>query len=101
MTRSRERDRMDRAGHALDAATASARTGTDGESRLRDSHVSGRYRVAARHDASLVPALRPERDLRNRWGIYSARADRWMDVVFASEREALDAIRILQQRAQA
>jgi len=48
-------------------------------------------------DASLVPALRPERDLSCRWGIYSARRDKWMDVVFASEREAMDAIRVLQR----
>jgi hypothetical protein len=49
-------------------------------------------------DPSLTPALRPEHDLAGRWGLYSARHDRWMDVVFATEREAGESLKILQNR---
>ena len=46
-------------------------------------------------DPTLVAAHRPERELASRWGIYSARRDRWIDVMFASRKEAEEAIGIL------
>lgn len=39
-------------------------------------------------ESSFVAAPRPEQDLAGWWGIYSACDDRWIDVVFASRREA-------------
>ena len=47
------------------------------------------------NDPSLTAAKRPEADLKRYWGLYSARYDRWIDVVFPNEREALDAIKVL------
>lgn len=47
------------------------------------------------NDPSLTAAKRLETDLKRCWGLYSARHDRWIDVVFPNEREALDAIKVL------
>jgi hypothetical protein len=46
-------------------------------------------------DTSLVAAIRPEPDLPGRWGLYSQRRERWLDVVFATEREATAALEVL------
>ncbi|MBY0583072.1 MAG: hypothetical protein K2P68_09185 [Sphingomonas sp.] len=44
---------------------------------------------------NLVPARRPESDLKGRWGVFSVGNDRWMPLVYNSEREAAEAIRII------
>lgn len=49
-------------------------------------------------DSSLITGRRPEPDLPGRWGIYSVQHDKWIDVVFASEREALEALKVLKPR---
>jgi hypothetical protein len=49
-------------------------------------------------DSSLITGRRPEQDLPGRWGIYSVQHDRWIDVVFASEREAREALKVLKPR---
>lgn len=49
-----------------------------------------------RPDSSLTVALRPEVEFRRLWGIYSAREARWLDVLFKSEQEALQSLRVLQ-----
>lgn len=46
-------------------------------------------------DPSLIAARRPEPDLAGRWGLYSVRKDSWIDVVFASEREAEESLKVL------
>lgn len=46
-------------------------------------------------DPEIVPTLRPEPDLRGRWGLYMPRESRWIDVIYASEREAIDAVKIV------
>jgi len=66
--------------------------------RFRDIFPTERYTSCMVDDPSLIPALLPEHDLAGRWGLYSARHDRWMDVVFATEREASESLRILQDR---
>jgi hypothetical protein len=38
---------------------------------------------------------RPEEELKDRWGIYSQTRSRWIDVVFATEREAIEAADIM------
>ncbi len=38
---------------------------------------------------------RPENDLSGKWGIYSEARDRWIDVVFSTEREASEAADVL------
>jgi hypothetical protein len=43
----------------------------------------------------LVPKLRPEPDLKGRWGIFSVSEEQWMAVVYATQREALEGIRIV------
>ena len=48
-----------------------------------------------RVDASLTTAKRPEREFAKSWGLYSAKDARWLDVLFATEREALDALTVL------
>jgi len=48
-------------------------------------------------DPSLTVALRPERDLTGRWGLYSISKDRWLDVVFVSEHEASESLKVLQR----
>jgi hypothetical protein len=50
-----------------------------------------------RSDPSLVAAPRPEPDLIGRWGIYSVQNKKWMDVIFGSEREASDSLKVLQK----
>ena len=37
----------------------------------------------------------PEEDLSGKWGLYSKARDRWIDVVFSTEREASEAADIL------
>ena len=49
-------------------------------------------------DDSFIAALRTGKDLPGEWGLYSKRDDRWLDVVFATEREANAAIEILRMR---
>jgi hypothetical protein len=46
-------------------------------------------------DQSLKAARRPEKYLSGRWGIYSEDQKMWLDMVFASEREASENLRIL------
>lgn len=46
----------------------------------------------------LEAKLRPEPHLPGKWGIYSRRSERWMEVVFASEREAIESIAIIAGR---
>jgi len=46
-------------------------------------------------DSSLITGQRPESDLPGRWGIFSVQHDKWLDVVFASGKEAREALRIL------
>lgn len=46
-------------------------------------------------DPSLIAAPRPERDFAGRWGIYSVEKDRWMEVIFGSEREANESLKVL------
>ena len=48
-----------------------------------------------RIDPSLTVAKRPERDFAKLWSLYSPRQDVWLDVVFATEREALVALQVL------
>lgn len=48
-----------------------------------------------RRDQSLIVARRAEPGLVNCWGIYSDQHRRWLDVIFASEREAREALQIL------
>jgi hypothetical protein len=66
--------------------------------RFRDIPPPERYGFHMVDDPSLIPALRPEHDLAGRWGLYSVRHDRWMDVVFTTEREACESLKILQGR---
>jgi hypothetical protein len=47
------------------------------------------------NDPSLTAAKRLETDLKRCWGLYSARHDRWIDMVFPNEWEALKAIKVL------
>ena len=46
-------------------------------------------------DDSWTAQPRSERELRGRWGLYSTRHDRWLDVVFMSELEAVEMRAIL------
>lgn len=46
-------------------------------------------------DPSLIAAPRPEPDFVGRWGIYSVEKDRWMEVIFSSEREANESLKVL------
>jgi hypothetical protein len=46
-------------------------------------------------DPSLVAAPRPEREFAGRWGIYSVEKNRWMEVVFGSEHEANESLKVL------
>jgi hypothetical protein len=50
------------------------------------------------HD-SFVAMPREGANLPGRWGLYAIGNDRWLDVVFATEREANDAIYILKSGA--
>lgn len=43
----------------------------------------------------IVPTLRPEPDFRGRWGLYLPQEGRWIDVIYASEREATDAVSVV------
>ncbi|MDH7975142.1 hypothetical protein QH494_23400 [Sphingomonas sp. AR_OL41] len=56
------------------------------------------YHEGMQQDSSLITGRRPEPDLPGRWGIYSVQHDKWIDVVFASEREALEALKVLKPR---
>lgn len=42
-------------------------------------------------------ARRPEKKHEGRWGLWSAREDRWLDLTFSSEREANDALDYLRK----
>ena len=46
-------------------------------------------------DDSWTVARRVEPELKAQWGLYSVRYDRWLDMVFSSEREAAQSLRIL------
>ena len=46
-------------------------------------------------DQSLKAARRPEKYFAGRWGIYSVDQNVWLDMVFNSEREASENLRIL------
>jgi hypothetical protein len=45
---------------------------------------------------NMVVSPRPEPDLAGRWGLRDTGRDRWLDVVFSSQRDAEDALRALQ-----
>jgi hypothetical protein len=46
---------------------------------------------------NFVAMPRTEPEHARRWGLYSAREDRWLDVIFGSRREAEEAFEILRQ----
>lgn len=46
-------------------------------------------------DPTLVAALRPEREFAGRWGIFSVEKNRWMEVIFGSEQEANESLKVL------
>lgn len=46
-------------------------------------------------DDSWTVARRVEPGLKATWGLYSVRHDRWLDMVFSSEREVAQSLRIL------
>ena len=48
---------------------------------------------------NFVPMLRAEPENARRWGLYSASEDRWLDVIFRSQREAEEAFEILRRAA--
>jgi hypothetical protein len=45
----------------------------------------------------LVAARRPENDLPGRWGVYSPGTGKWLDIVFGTQDEATEAIKVLQR----
>lgn len=49
-------------------------------------------------DPSLIAAPRPEREFVGCWGLYSVATDRWMDVIFGSEHEANESLKVLKSR---
>ncbi len=63
-----------------------------------DTFMKEPYSRAMQPDSSLITGRRPEPDLPGRWGIYSVAHDKWIDVVFASEREAREALKVLKPR---
>lgn len=52
-------------------------------------------------DSTLEAVLRPERDLKGKWGIYSTRDRRWLDVVFNTKLEAVESLMALRPESQA
>lgn len=42
-----------------------------------------------------VPATRLEADLKERWSLYSVDGDCWLPVIFRSEREAVEAGKVV------
>lgn len=65
---------------------------------MRDTFVKALYFGAMYPDSSLITGRRPERDLPGSWGIYSVQQDKWIDVVFASENEARQALKALRPK---
>lgn len=55
------------------------------------------YKLSMLPDPSLVAAPRPERGHSGRWGLYSPAQGRWLEVVFGSEHEANESLKVLQR----
>ena len=64
-----------------------------------DNFVTLQLKMTKSAPMSQLPTLsvmrRPEEELKDRWGIYSQTRSRWIDVVFATEREAIEAADIM------